>query len=252
MLDAVLRFLELLVLGGLFGFCGGVFGIGGATIAIPAFGLFFGMTQQVAQGTAIVMATPNVLVGLTRYAKKAALDLPTTALLAAVAVPFTAAGAHLATSLASRPLRVGFSFFLLAIALDGARRALVPVNQARRIVLPWPAAALAGAVSGLCSGFFGIGGAFILVPALTLLFGYSQLAAQGMSLAFAAATAAITTVTYAQHGDVDWSVVVPLSLGGMAAVRYGVDLAHRLPERALRLLFVAFVGGVGIALLVRG
>jgi uncharacterized membrane protein YfcA len=86
---------------------------------------------------------------------------------------------------------------------------------------------------------------------MTIFFGYSQLAAQGMSLAFSASTAWITTITYAARGDVDWVAAIPLAIGGVFAVRYGVDLAHRLPERALRLVFVAFTITIGVALLLK-
>ena len=56
----LVRSIEFVVLGALFGFLGGLFGIGGATLAIPTLGIVFGMTEQVAQGTAVVMAIPNV------------------------------------------------------------------------------------------------------------------------------------------------------------------------------------------------
>lgn len=209
------------------------------------------MTEQLAQGTALVMALPNVIIGMIRYAQKAGLDVRTAVVLSGVALPFTFVGALVATSLPSRPLRIGFALFLIAIALDIGRRALNAGEPARKLLLPWPFAGVVGAVCGLCSGFFGIGGALIVVPAMTMFFGYSQMAAQGMSLAFSATTAIVTTFTYASKSDVDWTVALPLAAGGAFAVRYGVDLAHRLPERKLRLLFVVFAIGVGIALLIK-
>ena len=246
----LLRIVEFVLLGGLFGFCGGVFGIGGATLAIPTLGIVFGMSEQLAQGTALVMAVPNVIAGLIRYAQKAGLDLRAAALLAGAALPVTFVCALVATSIASRPLRVGFAVFLILIALDIARRALWPAPVAAQRVLPFPMVGVVGAFCGIFSGFFGIGGAIIAVPAMTTFFGYTQLAAQGMSLAYSAVTASLTTVTYAARGDVEWTVAVPLAVGGVFTVRYGVDLAHRLPERALRLVFVAFAIGVGIALMI--
>lgn len=244
--------LVFVLLGGLFGFFGGLFGVGGATLAIPTLGIVFGMTEQLAQGTALVMALPNVVVGFVQYARKAGLDVRTALVICGVALPFTYVGARIATSLASRPLRIAFAIFLVVIGLDIARRTLRRASPPAAAVLPWPAAGLAGAICGVCSGVFGIGGAIILVPALTMFFGYSQLAAQGTSLAFSASTAIVTTIAYAVKSDVDWSVSVPLAVGGVIAVPFGVDLAHRLPERGLRLLFVVFVIAVGIALLIKG
>jgi len=247
----VLRNIEFVVLGGLCGFLGGLFGIGGATLAIPTLGIVFGMTEQLAQGTAVVMAIPNVAIGFARYAQKARLDVRAAALLAGAALPVTYVSALVATSLASRPLRIGFAMFLILIALDIARRALRKGRPASKLALPWPFVGFVGAFCGLFSGFFGIGGAIVAVPAMTILFGYSQLAAQGMSLAFMAAGGLVTAFTYASRGDVDWAVAIPLAIGGVFAVRRGVDLAHRLPERELRLAFVAFAIAIGIALLLK-
>ena len=91
------------VLGVLFGYLGGLFGIGGGLIAIPVLGVFFGYSEQVAQGTALVMIVPNVLLGLWNYIRKVGLDTRLAMTLAATAVPFTFAGARVATVLPSAP-----------------------------------------------------------------------------------------------------------------------------------------------------
>jgi uncharacterized protein len=247
----LVHIVEFVLLGALCGFFGGLFGIGGATLAIPTLGIAFGMTEQLAQGTALVMAMPNVVLGLVRYAQKARLDIRAAALLAGAGMPVALVCALVATSLASRPLRIAFAIFLIVIALDIARRALRKGDLTTKLVLPWPFVGVVGAVCGIFSGFFGIGGAIVAVPAMTTLFGYSQLGAQGMSLAFSTLTGSLTTLTYAWKGDVDWAVSIPLAIGGAFTVRHGVDLAHRLPERALRLVFVVFVIAVGIALLMK-
>jgi uncharacterized membrane protein YfcA len=247
----IARELGFIALGSLCGFLGGLFGIGGATLAIPALGVIFGLTEQLSQGTALVMALPNVIIALIRYAQKAGLDIRAALLLGGSALPVTYVCALFATAIASRDLRIAFAAFLIFIALDIARRALRKETPAKRFALPWPFVGVVGAVCGMFSGFFGIGGAIVAVPAMTTLFGYSQLAAQGMSLAFSTFTAATTTYAYASKGDVDWPVAIPLAIGGVFTVRYGVDLAHRLPERQLRLVFVAFTFAIAITLLIK-
>ena len=57
----------MLLLGAVLGFCGGLLGIGGGILAIPALALWFGMDQSVAQGTALVMIAPNVVMAFWRY-----------------------------------------------------------------------------------------------------------------------------------------------------------------------------------------
>lgn len=238
-------------LGALFGFLGGLFGLGGAILAIPVLGIFFGMSEALSQGTAIVMALPNVAIGLYRYYKKTGLDLRVAGLLAAFALPFTFLAAHVATHLPSRPLRIGFAVFLLIVAADFARRTYGPPLKASiRLPLPWAGAV--GAIGGTFSGLFAIGGAVVTVPAMTIFFGLSQLEAQGMSLAFSMPSSILTTATYAAANDVDWAVGLPLAIGGISAVSFGVDLAYRLPEKVLRTTFMGFIVVVACTLLWKG
>ncbi|MCR3786820.1 sulfite exporter TauE/SafE family protein, partial [Pseudomonas aeruginosa] len=70
MLDVFLDFLLGMVLGCL----GGLFGIGGGLLAIPALGVIFGLDQQLAQGTALVMVVPNVVLALWRYHQRNRID----------------------------------------------------------------------------------------------------------------------------------------------------------------------------------
>jgi hypothetical protein len=243
----IVHFLTFVVLGGIFGFVGGLFGIGGAFLAIPVLGIAFGVSEQLAQGTALAMGMPNVVVGLWSYSRRRALDWRLAGTLAATALPFTFVAAHIATRLPSAQLRTAFSVFLLLVALDLARRTFLTKTPAMA-ALPWPFAAVAGAVGGIFSGFFGIGGAILTVPAMTMFFGLSQVEAQGMSLAFAVPTTILTTATYAVAKDVDWAIGIPLAIGGIITVTLGVDVAHRLPERALRSIFIVFFVLVAIAL----
>ncbi len=89
-----------LVLGALLGALGGLFGIGGGLIAIPVLTLFFRLDEQHAQGTALVMVAPNVMVGLWSYAQRGDLDRRVALLLAGSAVVFTYLGALYATRVA--------------------------------------------------------------------------------------------------------------------------------------------------------
>jgi uncharacterized membrane protein YfcA len=246
----IVHFITFVALGGIFGFVGGLFGIGGAFLAIPVLGIAFGLNEQTAQGTALAMGTPNVIVGLWSYSRKARLDWRLAVTLAVTALPFSFGAARIATLLPSGSLRIAFSIFLVAIALDLARRTFL-AQAPQMAALPWPFATIAGAIGGVFSGFFGIGGAILTVPAMTMFFGQSQVEGQGLALAFAVPTTILTTATYALASDVDWAAGIPLALGGVATVSLGVDLAHRLPERVLRSLFIGFIVVVAVALFVK-
>ena len=243
-----------LVLGGVLGALGGLFGIGGGILAIPVLGLAFGLNEQHAQGTALVMVVPNVLVGLWGYGRRGSVDRRVAILLGACAVPFTYLGALYATRVAGPGLRVGFGAYAAALALWFAYRTLSAPKTAAPATprLAWGWTAVVGALGGILSGLFSVGGALFAVPFLSLLFAYTQTEAQGLSLALVAPGTIVGIIAYALAGDVDWGIGIPLALGGTVCVRYGVALAHRLPERRLRLLFCALLAAAAIGLLSRG
>jgi uncharacterized membrane protein YfcA len=94
-----------------------------------------------------------------------------------------------------------------------------------------------GAAGGVVSGLFGVGGAFIAPPVLTAFFGVRQVEAQGLALALVCPGTIIALFTYSGAGQVEWTLGIPLAIGGIAAIPAGVAAARRLPERRLRLAF---------------
>ncbi|MBI3904608.1 MAG: sulfite exporter TauE/SafE family protein, partial [Pseudomonas fluorescens] len=71
----MIEFLMYLAFGAALGTLGGLFGIGGGLIAIPLLGVLFGLDQQIAQGTALVMVVPNVMLALWRYHQRNRIEL---------------------------------------------------------------------------------------------------------------------------------------------------------------------------------
>jgi uncharacterized protein len=222
---SVLSFVLDLLLGVVLGVTGGLFGIGGGLIAIPILGLFFGLDQQMAQGTALVMVVPNVVLAVWRYNQHNRIDLTHSA---ALAVP---------------------GFFLLALAVYMLIRLLRgSAKGGTTLRHGLPALAALGAVAGVMGGLMAVGSAVVATPGLTGIFGASQVVAQGLSLALALPSTCVTLIVYAWHGQVDWMLGVPLAIGGLLSISWGVKLAHTLPERLLRALFCGFLTICAVAL----
>ena len=231
-----------LILGVLLGTLGGLFGIGGGLIAIPALGVLFGLDQQLAQGTALVMVVPNVLLALWRYHQRNRIDLRHALTLALSGFFCALLGAGWAVTLDAERMRLAFVVFLLALALYNLSRVYWrPAAGSSELAHPWPWLAALGSAAGLLGGLFGVGGAVLAVPVLTGVFGTTQVMAQGLALALAAPSTAVTLATYALHEHVDWALALPLALGGLLSISWGVRLAHALPERLLRALFAGFL-----------
>lgn len=158
----------------------------------------------------------------------------------------------LATHVSSRALRAAFACFLFGLGLFLAWR-LLRQTQTKMSgpELAWGWSSVVGAMGGSLSGLFGVGGAMIAPPMLTGLFGVKQAQAQGLALALVAPGTVVSVLTYAAAGDVAWPTGIALALGGLTTVSAGVALAHRLPERILRLLFCALMLVTALVLALR-
>ncbi|WP_233584821.1 sulfite exporter TauE/SafE family protein [Aquabacterium soli] len=247
---SIAHLLPALALGALLGFFGGLFGIGGGIIAIPLLVLAYGMDQPMAQGTALVMMVPNLLIGWWRYTRHEPVPWQRALALGLVATATTWAVAHLATRMPPHWLRQLFSLFLLSLSVHllhqqrRARRAKIgatppadPTHAVSNARLPQRYVPLVGLVGGSSMGLLGIGGGLVATPIFTGLFGQRQTMAQSFALALVAPSSVIALSTYATAHQVDWSMGLPLALAGMFTVSAGVALAQRLPEQRLRAAF---------------
>lgn len=229
------------LLGAAMGTLGGLFGIGGGLVAIPALGVLFGLDQQLAQGTALLMVLPNVLLALWRYNQHNKVHLRHALMLIVPSFLFAWLMSLWAVSLDPQSMRLGFVGFLLVLIVFNLiqmnRRSLRVGSGLKHERWLW----LLGIGSGITGGLFGVGGGVVATPILTSLFGASQVVAQGLALALAAPSTGITLLTYAWHQHVDWHMGIPLAIGGLASISWGVKLAHSMPERLLRKLFCVFL-----------
>lgn len=248
-LAACLNFL----LGGVLGALGGLFGIGGGLIAIPVLVMLYSMDQQLAQGTALVMIVPNVIIGFWRYKQRNRIQWRSALMMAVPAVFTTYFFARLATSIHARSLHLCFAVFMAALALYYLWTLLRKQSTIRpRVVLPQRYTFLVGISAGATAGFFSVGGAIVAVPGLVALFGATQTAAQGLGLAMVTPGTLVALWTYASAGHVDWTVGVPLALGGVLSISWGVALAHHLPERRLRMLFCGALIAIASWMMIHG
>jgi len=231
------------VAGACIGFLGGLLGIGGGMIAIPAFGLLLGMTQQMAQGTALVLVVPTVLTSLRKYNQKEPVDRGLAVAGALSTVVFTFIGARLALGIDPTTLRHSFAIYLALIACLCLWQTLrvVPQRTRPRFLFRRPQAFVLGVLTGILGGFFSVGGAILAVPIMTGIFGLKQTSAQSLALTMVILGAIVGLITYTLAGQADWLVGGVLAASSLTCVPYGVRMAHRVAERTLRLAFAALL-----------
>lgn len=109
---------------------------------------------------------------------------------------------------------------------------------------------LAGAVIGVMTGFFGVGGGFVIVPALVMILGYPMPGAVGTSLLVIIVNSAAALTSRIGHDALDWSVVLPVTIAAVFGAIAGKQATQRFSERALTTAFAVMVlavaGYVGI------
>lgn len=247
-----------LICGALIGFLGGVLGIGGGLIAIPALVLLMDMSQQLAQGTALIMVLPTIVMAVRKYNQKVRIDRPVAGAGALGAVLFTWVGAQMALGIDSGTLQFSFAIFLFFVALFYLYRVVKPPRPIRadqqaagrhHPPLTATSSATLGMLCGTFGGFFGVGGAVLAVPILTAVFRLPQTAAQALALTMVIPGSTIALLTYSWAGQANWWVGLPLAAGSLFFVPVGVRLAYRLPERRLRACFSALLMATVILLI---
>ncbi|MDX1668711.1 MAG: sulfite exporter TauE/SafE family protein [Limnobacter sp.] len=239
----------ILTLGFGLGFFGGLFGIGGGLLAVPLFVLGFGMDQATAQGTALVLMVPNLISGWLKYQQKISVPWQVVAILASTATVTTFLMAKVALLLDPQTLQILFNGFLLLAGLrlfwQTREKKELQSEPLRLAKLPF-----VGLAGGSSMGLLGMGGGLVATPLLTLWLKQRQITAQSLSLALVTPCSVVALTTYANAHKVDWSLGLPLALGGLASVSLGVGLAAYLPDTLMKRLFAGLLSLTGFVLLV--
>lgn len=112
----------------------------------------------------------------------------------------------------------------------------------------WWVFVVLGLCAGVVSGTLGLGSGVILVPALALLCGFGQKAAQGTALAVMVPMALVGAIRYWRNPQIELNgvVIVLVALGAMAGAMAGTELAARLSAGTLRKVFALFLMVVAI------
>ncbi|MCF2514827.1 sulfite exporter TauE/SafE family protein [Sphingomonas sp. G124] len=272
--------LLMVALGGLVGLLSGMFGVGGGFLTTPLL-IFYGIPPTVAVASATTQITGASVSGAHAHWQRGGVDFKMSAVLIAGGAVGSLVGAGLFRLLQSSgqiDLVIGFLYVLLLGGIGGLmlKDALVALGWVKleerterprhnrwvaSLPLRWrfyasglyisPLAPLAlGFLAGVMTVLLGIGGGFILVPAMIYLFGMAARVVVGTSLVMILAVSAVTTMVHATTTQaVDIVLAGLLLIGGVIGAQYGAALATRLKPDLLRLALAAIILMVALRML---
>ena len=246
--------------GGLVGLVLGLVGGGGSILAVPLLTYVVGVSSpHVALGTSALAVSVSAAGNLIPQARAGHVKWRCAATFSLAGVAGALAGAAAAKAVDGQKLLALFGVVMLVVGglmlrerRDGGDPDVRLTARTAPRLLPWLLGIGFGV--GLFSGFFGIGGGFLIVPGLILATGMPLASAIGTSLVAVSAFGAATAASYAVSGQIDWPLAGLFILGGVIGGFAGAHLGKVLAEhkRALNLTFAGLVILVGLYIVARG
>jgi len=264
----------IVALGGAVGLLSGMFGVGGGFLTTPLL-IFYGIPPTVAAASAATQVTGASVSGALAYYRRGAVDIPMGAVLVVGGVLGAVAGSAIFEFLRTLG-QIDTAISLLYLVLLGSigttmwREAWASVSARRRgetlppgkrrhhpavasLPLRWRfyasglyispiAPLLLGFVTGILTVLLGVGGGFIMVPAMLYLLGMATRVVVGTSLFQIVFVTAATTMVHAlTTGAVDVVLAALLLVGSVVGAQVGARLASKFAPDYLRLILAAIV-----------
>lgn len=241
--------------GSVVGFSLGLVGGGGSILAVPLLVYLVGVSSpHVAIGTSAVAVAASALINLAAHSRAGHVKWRCALVFAAAGMVGALGGSTLGKAMDGKQLLALFAVLMIIVAGSMLRRRS---NEGDRLVTLGRENVLHligfGFGAGALSGFFGIGGGFLIVPGLIMASRMPMLDAVGSSLVAVAAFGLATAANYATSGLVDWRLSGMLVGGSLVGGLLGARAATLLSSRrgALEVAFSGMIIATAIYVLVR-
>ncbi len=233
----------------------GLVGGGGSILTVPALIYLLGVGVGPATTISLFVVGANAAYGAGRHWRKNRLNLRVSYALALAATGLVGAqvGNWLNRTLPERLLLIGFALLMLLVAglmlrppkLNNLKNELPPLKQ------HWLKVGIIGLGLGFLTGLFGVGGGFLIVPALVLLLGFPMKVAAATSLLVIALNSASALLGRWPLVGFDPILAITLLAAGLVGTTLGAKLGDRMRDKTLRVTFAWFVIALGIYIAVR-
>jgi uncharacterized membrane protein YfcA len=241
--------------GSIVGLSLGLTGSGGSILAIPLLVYGLGMPLSQAIVVSLLMVATIALFGAARQSFSKNVDWRAAILFSLSGVIVSPIVIQLAYDVDDKLRLLLFAGLMLIVAFRmGFGRPQIPSGHA-----PSQARSLSGAikiigggaVAGALSGFFGVGGGFVIVPLLTMIFNMPYRVAVGTSLAsISLISIAAVSGAFMKGITVDWSLFAGFVAGGALGMLAGSAFVNKIPDHLAKMIFAAVISALGIFMLI--
>ncbi len=258
-------------LGFLIGLSLGALGGGGSILAVPALVYAAGQDPKAATTTSLVLVTITALIGIIPHWRAGHVRLAAGTVFGLAGVGGSLVGSAWNKSVDADVLLLAFSVLMLVAAgamwrrLQRPSAAPAPRSAGAAAASPEQLSTapddgsairldlatavkvvIAGSFIGLLTGFFGVGGGFVIVPALVLALGFSMPDAVGTSLIVIAVNSTVALATRLPSGSIEWATVIPFTIASVIGVFVGSRLASTRDPSFLQRWFVILLVAVAL------
>ncbi|MDY6794737.1 MAG: sulfite exporter TauE/SafE family protein [Actinomycetota bacterium] len=246
------RFLFIILLGFAAGFASGAFGIGGGSVITPAIRLLLMQPSDIALGTPLPIIFPSALIGGFNYWRAGKIDPRVFIYCSSIGTAGTIAGSSATLLVDTKYIMIITGLIIIYLAYRSFATSLGkdPYGVLEEEPSPPPAPAwklvLIGFLAGFFSGFLGLGGGTIMVPAFLFFLHMGVKESLGTSLVVIAVLAIPGTVMHALYGHIDWLIVLGMIIGVMPGAYIGSFFTLRTGSRRVLSLFSFILLAIGI------
>mgnify|MGYP000907694897 FL=1 len=237
-----------IMLGFVIGLSLGLLGGGGSILTVPALVYLVGLSPQAAVTASLVIVGANSAMGAFMHRSQGTLNWKVALVFGGTGMAMAYLAAGWSKALPATTLMMLFAVLMLVVGLFMMFKPTPLGNDEGG--RGWLVTVLTGAGVGLLTGFLGVGGGFLIVPALVMLVGLSMRQAVGTSLVVIAMNSLAGFLGHLQGPPIDLQVVVIFVAAGLAGALLGTRLTRIVHPEHLRKAFALFVIGLAIFLLV--
>lgn len=228
----------------------GLVGAGGAIIAVPALVYVLGVPVTEAMSTSLVMAASSSVAAVLPRLKHG-INWRIAVTVGVVGIPAAFVGTAVNAALPQHVVLLAFAALMIAAGIQMLRpRPEATHDQLSGRGWIWRAL-LVGVGVGFLTGLLGVGGGFVIVPALVLLLGLPISAAIGTSLIITIVNSIAGVAAHAGTGSVDWQITIAFAAPAFVASLIAARFATGISGRTLQIAFAVLVLAIAVLTIIR-